>query len=90
VSVKVNVRYFLPHLTHDQDVVEVSGGTVGECLDELVNRFPELRKWVYDKNGDLTNFIDVYVNLERSMPEELSNPVKEGDELFIVMMLSGG
>lgn len=90
MSVKVNVRYFLPHLTNDQDVVEVKGGTVRECLEEMTRRFPAMRRWVFKPEGTLCNFVDLFVNLERCEPEELSRPLKDGDELFLVMMISGG
>ena len=90
MSPRVNVRYFLPHLTHDQDAVDVEGSTVKECLDQVVGRFPQMKRWLYREDGELANFIDVFVNLESTFPDELSRPVNEGDEIFIVMMLNAG
>jgi molybdopterin synthase sulfur carrier subunit len=90
MSVKINVSYFLPHLTNDQDVVEVEGSTIGQCLENLVARFPKVRKWLFGKGGKLSNFIDIFVNLESSPPDELTKPVKDGDEILIVMRISGG
>ena len=90
VSVKINVHYFLPSLTNDQDVVPVKGSTVGQCLEQLASRFPKVREWVYEKDGKLSNLIDVYVNLENAYPEGLAKPVKDGDEIHIIMMISGG
>jgi len=43
MSVKVNIFY--PHLqqfTNNQDVVEVNGSTVGDCLDDMVRQYPSL------------------------------------------------
>ena len=88
-TVKVNVHYFLPHLTHDQEVVDVKGCTVGECLQQLVAKFPESREWVF-KNDGLSNLIDVYIKKGDFLPVEISNPVEDGDEIYIVMMISGG
>ena len=90
MSVKINVHHFLPHLTNDQEVVEVSGSTIGQCLEQLVVRFPGAREWIFKQDGNLTNFIDVYVNQEGSYPEELTKPVQDGDELYIIMRISGG
>jgi hypothetical protein len=73
---RVNVRYFLPHLTHDQDYVDVPGATVKECLDEMVTRYPDMKRWLLREDGELANFIDVFVNLDSMYPDELSRPVK--------------
>jgi molybdopterin converting factor small subunit len=34
--------------------------------------------------------VEIYVNMESSYPEELAKPVKDGDELYIVIIISGG
>ncbi|MDH5696327.1 MAG: MoaD/ThiS family protein [Dehalococcoidia bacterium] len=90
MSVKINIPNFLYHLTDNQDVVEVKGNTVGQCLKELVDRFPGLRGWLFGKNGSLNKTVDVYVNMESAYPEELAKPVKDGDELHIIIIISGG
>ena len=90
MSIKINIHPFLSHLTNDQDVVEVNGSTVGRCLEQLVARFPELRKWLFEKDGKLNRLVYIYVNLESSYPEELAKPVKDGDELHIIVIISGG
>ena len=90
MSTKVNIHQNLRHLTDDLSTVEVSGNTVGECLDELINQYPGLRKYVFDKDDRLLNYVDVYVNLESSYPEELAKRVKEGDELDITLIIAGG
>ena len=90
MSVKVNINPFLSHLINDQNVVEVNGSTVGQCLQQLVARFPELKNWLFEKDGKLNRLVDIYVNLESSYPEELAKPVKDGDELHIIVIISGG
>jgi len=90
MGARVNVRYFLPHLSHDQETVDLEGETVRECLEHFVERFPQARRWLFREDGELANFVDVFVNLESQFPDELSRPVKEGDEIFIVMMLNAG
>jgi molybdopterin converting factor small subunit len=71
-------------------VVEVSGSTVGECLNQLVKRFPRLKPMLLGKKGRLLNYVEVYVNQESSYPEELAKPVKDGDELHITLIIAGG
>ena len=90
MSVKIDIHPFLLHLTNDQAVVEVNGSTVGQCLEELVSRFPELKEWLFGKDGNLNSLVEIYVNLESSFPEELAKTVKDGDELHIVIIIAGG
>lgn len=90
MSVKINIHPSLTHLTGGQGVVEVSGITVGQCLEQLVSRFPEMKGWLFGKNGKLSNVVEIYVNMKSSYPEELAKPVKDGDELSIILVISGG
>ena len=90
MSVRINIPSSLRHLTDDQAVVEVHGDTVGQCLEQLVARFPRSRKRLLERNGRLSRIIDIYVNGESTYPEELATPVKDGDELHIEVKISGG
>ena len=90
MSIIVNIHQTLQHLTNDQAKIEVHGATVGECLDELVTRFPGVKERLFNKKGTLLNYVDIYVNRESSYPEELAMKVKDGDELSITLMVAGG
>lgn len=86
ISLDSNLHF----LTNNQAVVEVSGSTVAECLNQLVRKFPKLKPMLFDKRGRLLNYVGVFVNQEDSYPEELAKPVKDGDELYIALMIVGG
>ncbi len=91
MSVKVNIFY--PHLqqfTHHQEVVHVDGGTVGECLSQLVKQFPGIEEGIFDKQGQLLNYVYFFVNGKASYPTLLTMPVNDGDELTIALLLAGG
>ena len=90
MSVKINIPQFLQHLANDTKVADVNGITVGECLNDLVKQFPELKAWLFSKNGKLLKYLDVYINRESAYPEELAKPVNDGDELHIVNIIVGG
>jgi molybdopterin synthase sulfur carrier subunit len=90
VSVKINIHPSFRHLTNGQTVVEVNGNTVGQCLDDLIRQFPQIKRWLFDKTGKLHNYVDIYVNGESAYPDELATPVKDGDELHIIVVISGG
>jgi len=72
------------------DVIEVRGSTVGECLNHLVKQFPSIKKQLFCKDGALFENVIISVNGESAFPEQLAKPVKDGDELNIVFMISGG
>jgi molybdopterin converting factor small subunit len=90
VGQTVKIHQALRHLTNNQASVEVNGKTVGECLAELVERFPGMKPELFGKNGRLLNYVDIYVNAESSYPEELAKPVKDGDKLTITLIIAGG
>ena len=90
MSIKVKICPTLSRYTNNQQAAEVNGSTVGECHDHLVKQFPDLRQALFDKNGRLYRYLNVYVNGESAYPEELVKPVKDGDNLHIVMIVAGG
>ena len=91
MGVRINIPLFLQRLVpNDVKISEVNGNTAGECLRHLVEQFPIIEKELFDKNGKLAPSIDIYVNKESTYPEELSKPVKDGDELDILIIIGGG
>lgn len=90
MSVKIVISPFLMHLINGARRVDVTGNTVGECLNELMKRFPGTEKLLLDENGKLLGYIDVYINGQSSYPEELTKAVHEGDELYIMNVIVGG
>ena len=90
MSVGINIHQSLRNLTDGKAVVEVDGNTVGDCLNNLVQRFPGIKPKLFDKKGKLLNYVDIYVNLKSSYPEELAMPVKDGDKLSVTLIIAGG
>ena len=72
----------------DRETVEVNGGTIRECLDSLVDKFPVFRKILYNA-GDMLAVIVLYEN-ETIVPRDLDRPVGERSEIAIVPMIQGG
>lgn len=93
MKVRVGLSYLLRHfggLTAEPDRMEVAASTPLECLQVLVGRFPSLRQWVYDKEGNLLASTMFFVNKEKLLPREFASPLKDGDELLIVLAFAGG
>jgi hypothetical protein len=55
-----------------------------------VKQFPGIEEGIFDKQGQLLNFIYFFVNGKASYPVSLTMPVNDGDELTIALLLAGG
>ncbi len=70
---------------------EVDGATVQEVLDGLFARHDELRARLYDDDGGLRRFVNVYVAGEDiRFLDGLKTPVEDGSELTILPAVAGG
>jgi adenylyltransferase/sulfurtransferase len=74
-----------------KDAIDVTGATVGEALSNLTTRYSDLKKHLYNDDGKLRAFVNVYLNDEdiRYLSKE-STPVKDDDTLAIVPSIAGG
>ncbi len=88
----VNVHIHITHrqFTNGLEVVAVEGNTVGECLNHLIKQFPGMEKALFAKKDKLLNVVEVFVNHATAYPNELTKPVKDGDEINLLVMLAGG
>src|SRR5687767_15863204 len=70
--------------------VDVTGGTVSEALDDLFGKHPALRDRVTE-NGQLSTFINVYVN-DRDVRyrEGLETAIGGDDTIILLPAMAGG
>ena len=61
---KVLIPTPLRQYADKQDSVELTGATVGEVLASLTAKFPDLRKQLFNDEGKLRSFVNVYLNDE--------------------------
>jgi molybdopterin converting factor small subunit len=90
MAVKVHIHTTHRQYTNGLEVVEVKGNNVGDCLNHLVQQFPGMEKALFAKKDKLHNIVEIYVNHATAYPNELVKPVKDGDEIHLVVMLAGG
>lgn len=90
MAVKVHIHTTHRQFTNGMEVVEVEGKSVGEGLNHLIKQFPKMEKALFSKKDKLLNIIEVYVNHASAYPNELLKPIKDGDEIHLVVMLAGG
>jgi adenylyltransferase/sulfurtransferase len=81
----------LRQYTGKQASVEVAGATVGEALASLTSQHAELRKHLFNDEGKLRSFVNIYLNDEdiRYLSRE-ATAVGAGDTLTIVPSIAGG
>ena len=90
MSVKVRLHPHFYELAGGQETAEVEGKSVGECLASLITRFPDLERELFGKAKKLHKYVEIFVNGKTTYPQELAFPVKDGDELTILILLAGG
>ena len=88
---KVMIPTPLRQHTDKKDSVEVAGVTVGEILGALTSAYPELKKNLYNDEGKLRSFVNVYVNDEdiRYLGKDKAQ-VAATDTVTIVPSIAGG
>ena len=64
MSITVRIPTPLRKLTNGQDKVSVDGNTLRSIVEELENEFPGIKDRICDENGEIRNFVNLYVNGE--------------------------
>ena len=90
MPVKVKLSNLLRQATDWQETVEVTAGTPEECLHAIVTRFPDVKKWIYDKDGKMWDRIQFFLNGKRIGRDRLGRPIQDGEELHILLNIGGG
>ena len=77
--------------TDKQDSVDAAGTTVGELLADLTRKHAGLKAHLYNDQGKLRSFVNVYVNDEdiRYLQKE-QTPVAASDTVSIIPSVAGG
>src|SRR6266436_4679322 len=88
---KVLIPTPLRQYAGQQDSVELAGKTVGEILQSLTGQYADLRRHLYNDEGKLRSFVNVYVNDDdiRYLEKE-ATPLKDSDVVSIVPSIAGG
>jgi len=90
MGIKINIPSYLQPFTNDTAIIEVNGSTLGECLHGLVAQFPEMSDKLFTKDSQLHDYVSIYLDGEFIYADELSKPVKDGDEFHLFYILGGG
>jgi molybdopterin converting factor small subunit len=91
MPIKILIPTPLRAYTNKLDTVEVQAATVGDAISALTTQFSDLRKHLYNDEGRLRSFVNVYLNDEdiRFLKKDQTE-LSDGDTISIVPSIAGG
>src|SRR6516225_8654204 len=91
MATKILIPTPLRPYTDKKDAVEAEGSTIAELLADLTKKHAGLRNHLYNEQGRLRSFVNVYLNDEdiRYLQKE-QTPVGADDTISIIPSVAGG
>ncbi|MGB7436042.1 MAG: MoaD/ThiS family protein [Candidatus Acidiferrum sp.] len=91
MAITIEIPTAFRRFTDGTPKLETGAQTVAAALNDLVTRYPALSRHVRDDDGQIRQFINVYLNDEdiRFLGGE-SSSLKDGDKLLLVPSVAGG
>ncbi len=91
MAARVRIPTPLRRLTNGERMIEVPGGDLVQVIDELDRRFPGIRARILDDQGEVLQFVNIFVNEQDiRFLDGLRTPLDEGAEVSIVPAMAGG
>lgn len=87
---------FTPHLRQwatgvaPDQIIDASGATVAAALHDVFSRFPVLRAYILDDQGQLRPHIAVFVDGVHLRRDILTQAVRADSTIYVLQALSGG
>jgi MoaD family protein len=91
MPVKVIIPTPLRQYAEKKDSLEIEAKTVAEALAAVTNLYGDLRKHLFNEEGKLRSFVNIYLNDEdiRYLKRE-QTPLNDNDVISIVPSIAGG
>lgn len=87
MRVTVRLQSLLSQFADGQDVVEITAENNIDCLNKLTAQFPGLRRWLFNKQGEVAAYVRLFINRQQA---SVDAELKDGDELLILLAAGGG
>ena len=72
------------------DSFNLKGATIGDMVTQLVAEHPSIRSHIFDKEGNLHYYLQVF-HQDKQLPDKpLHRKVLPGDEVFVCCAIRGG
>ena len=88
MDIKIKLNQMFQPYAGDRETVEVTGNTIRECLDNLIELFPVFKQLLFDDEGVLS--VLIVHNGETIIQEEIGRSVTGQNEILIFPMVQGG
>ena len=91
MATKILIPTPLRPYTDKQEAVEAEGATIGELLTDLTTKYSGLKAHLYNDQGKLRSFVNIYLNDEdiRYLQKD-QTPVSASDTVSIIPSVAGG
>ena len=91
MAITVRIPTPLRRVTDGQDKVDTEGETLRQLIDSMEGQYPGIKERLCDEDGNLRNFVNVYVNGEDvRFLDGIDSATGDGDEVSIVPAVAGG
>jgi hypothetical protein len=90
MSATVKISNLFQSVTDGVSEVEVSGGTLKECLLDTVRQFPKLQRLFFDSGEQIAGSLIIFVNGESAQNDGDSKVINDGDEIYPMLIIGGG
>jgi molybdopterin synthase sulfur carrier subunit len=79
----------LRKLVGGSEEIKTFGKTLDECLQLLCLSYPDMKDRLFDENGEVRRFINIFVN-DEDIRFLFTNVIHEDDVISIVPAIAGG
>ena len=78
--------------TGGESKIQITGHTVAEALDDLVNLYPDMEQHIFNEDGQLRPFINLFLGEDNvnDLPQGLDTPIGEHQRLLLIPSIAGG
>lgn len=91
MAATIEIPSALQRFAGNQSSVQVPEGDVQGAIDSLLSQYTGLKEHLFDEQGRIRSFVNIYLNDEDIRFEKnLETVVKSGDVIQIVPSIAGG
>jgi len=91
MAVTISIPTALRQYAGNNAGIDLASGPVGELLASLVDQHPQLGKQLYNEQGQLRSFVNIYVGDEDiRYLQGVETPVPDGEIVSIIPAIAGG
>lgn len=90
MKIKVRLPLTLHRFTGNQTEFECMGRNLGELLNDMISRFPELKEQIFDDDGTIRSSFSFLLNGKFVKRGNFDITLNDGDEFMIMQLVAGG